>query len=43
MVSAWRWMIFQLPRSWRNIIGWKIEELQRWLGDCLVATLLDPR
>jgi hypothetical protein len=23
-------------------MGWKVEELQRWLGDCLVATLLDP-
>jgi AcrR family transcriptional regulator len=22
--------------------GWKVRELQRWLGDCLVAVLLDP-
>lgn len=22
--------------------GWSVRELQRWLGDCLVAVLLDP-
>jgi AcrR family transcriptional regulator len=22
--------------------GWKVRELQRWLGDCLAAVLLDP-
>ena len=23
-------------------LGWSVRELQRWLGDCLVAVLLDP-
>ena len=22
--------------------GWTVRELQRWLGDCLTAVLLDP-
>ena len=24
-------------------MGWSTRELQRWLGDCLAAVLLDPQ